>query len=51
MKNPHFVRYGKGVEHVTEVVEQLLCEGQSIDEIFMWLARRQEVGPFAVAKQ
>jgi hypothetical protein len=48
--SPNFVRYGKGVEHVTEVAEQLLCEGKTIDEVFMWFARRLEIGPFAKVK-
>lgn len=41
------IRFGKGEEHVTEVVDILRSSGMSDDEVFEWIERRLQIGRFA----
>ena len=43
----NFIRFGKGEEHITEVVDILKSSGMTQDEDFGWLERRLEIGRFA----
>jgi hypothetical protein len=43
----NFIRFGKGEEHITEVVDILMASGMTRDEVFVWLERRLQIGRFA----
>jgi hypothetical protein len=41
------VRFDSQMVPVEEVVSLLLCSGMTVNEIFLWLERRMEIGRFA----
>jgi hypothetical protein len=47
----NFIRFGKGEEHITEVVDILKSSGMTDGEVFLWLERRLQIGRFAKVKR